>query len=273
MDVTKPYQSGRPDLGQGWLRVLLCLFALVSFRAQAEPPPEMVLIPQGVHRPLFVQPGETNQIQVGAFLLDRLPVTNGDFLKFVEANPKWRRSRVKRLFADENYLKHWSDDVSLGSEAEASQPVTWVSWFAAKAYADWQGKRLPTVTEWEYAASVGNTNVIGSQDVEFQTALRRWYSSPTPVKLPPVAAGKANYWGVHDLHGLVWEWTADFNSTLVTGDARGDTGIERQLFCGAGSANTQTPSDFPAYLRYGFRSSLKAAYAIHNLGFRCAKNL
>lgn len=253
-----------------WFGCLGMPFKLAA--GQAAKPIEMALVPTGVYRPLLVQPGETNVVQVNAFLLDRLPVTNGDFLKFVQANPKWQRSKVKRLFADENYLKHWAGELELGPGVEMDQPVTSVSWFAAKSYAVWQGKRLPTVAEWEYAAAAGITNLNGFEDGEFQTAVRRWYSTSSPAKLAPVGAGKANYWGLHDLHGLVWEWTADFNSSLVTGDARGDTGIERQLFCGAGSASGRNPSDFPGYLRYGFRSSLKAAYSIHNLGFRCAKD-
>jgi sulfatase modifying factor 1 len=78
---------------------------------------------------------------------------------------------------------------------------------------------------------------------------------------------------VRDLHGLIWEWTSDFNSAIVTGDARGDTGIERQLFCGSGSLGAGDRNAFPAFMRFGFRSSLKASYTVHNLGFRCARDL
>jgi hypothetical protein len=67
----------------------------------------------------------------------------------------------------------------------------------------------------------------------------RWYATPSPAVLPDAGAGRENLFGVRDLHGLVWEWTSDFNSALVTGDARGDTGLERQLFCGAGSLSAR----------------------------------
>lgn len=241
--------------------------------AAPEVPAGMVEVPTGEHRPLFVLPNEPKTIPVARFALDKFPVTNGDFMEFVRANPRWRRSAVKRLFADQNYLKHWSGDLELNDASKTNQPVVWVSWFAAKAFAQWKGRRLPTVAEWEYAAAASPTRVDGDNDPEFQRALRHWYTTPSPSELARVGAGLPTCQGVFDLHGLVWEWTSDFNSAIVTGDARGDTGLDRQLFCGAGSAGAKDPANFPAFMRYGFRSSLKADYTVHNLGFRCAKDL
>jgi formylglycine-generating enzyme required for sulfatase activity len=235
----------------------------------------MKRVAAGVYRPLFRGTNDPKEIEVKAFFLDVLPVTNAEFLEFVVANPGWRRSRVKRLFADEGYLKHWGGDLDLGHESEraARQPVTRISWFAAKAYAAWQGKRLPEVVEWEYAAGAGFSRATGAEDPEFVHAVNSWYSTPSPEILPAVGAGKPNIHGIHDLHGLVWEWTSDFNSSMSTGDARGDTDLDRQRFCGAGSQGASDVGNFPAFLRYGFRSSVKAAYVVHNLGFRCAKDL
>ncbi len=236
-------------------------------------PPGMVLVPAGIHRPLFRAENDVTELAVKAFLLDAVPVTNGDFLQFVQANPRWRRSVIKRLFADESYLKHWAGDLDLGGDPDrARQPVTCVSWFAAKAYCAWKGKRLPTTAEWELAAGAGFDRADGTNDVRFMEALNRWYSSPSPAKLPLAGAGLTNFHGIRDLHGLIWEWTSDFNSALVTGDARGDSGLERQTFCGAGAQGASDRSNFPAFMRYGFRSSLKASYTVHNLGFRCAKD-
>jgi sulfatase modifying factor 1 len=236
-------------------------------------PAGMVRVPDGVFRPLFTASTDLKEVPVKAFYLDALPVVNADFLDFVRANPAWRKSRVKRIFADESYLKDWVGDLKPGTNAPANVPVTSVSWFAAKAYASWKGKRLPTVAEWEYAAAAGFDRPDGAQDAAFKEQVSQWYSSPRPVRLPEVGVGRANFWGVKDLHGLVWEWTADFNTAMVTGDARNDSGPERQLFCGAGAQGAKDVSNFPAFMRYGFRSSLKADYCVHNLGFRCAKDL
>jgi formylglycine-generating enzyme required for sulfatase activity len=264
------------------IRVALIGLAGMGFRAEAPAapapptpasvPPGMAAIPAGVFKPLFRGENELKEITVKPFLLDILPVTNQDFLEFVRANPRWRRSRVKRLFADESYLKHWSEDLAF-NHALTNVPVTWVSWFAAKAYAQWKGKRLPTMVEWEYAAAASPTRPDGENDAAFQQETLRWYATPAPDTLPEVGAGLANIYGVRNLHGLVWEWVSDFNTAMVTGDARGDTGLERQLFCGAGAQGAGDRANYAAFMRYGFRSSLKAGYAVHNLGFRCAKDL
>lgn len=233
---------------------------------------EVAPVSAGIYRPLFVGENSLKEIPIARFLMATAPVTNGEFLDFVRANPQWQRSQVKRLFADENYLKHWASDTDLGSACDAAQPVTWVSWFAAKAYAVWKNGRLPSTAEWELAAGIGFTQRDGSKEAEFQNAIARWYGTPSPTTLPAAGSGRANLDGIRDLHGLVWEWTSDFNSAIVTGDARGDSGLERQLFCGAGSVGSKDPSNYPAFMRFGFRSSLKASYTVHNLGFRYVQN-
>lgn len=248
--------------------IVLCGgFAFASSNATG-----MVVIGGGVFKPPFRSTADVKEVPVKPFCLDALPVTNEDFLKFVRANPRWQRSIVKRLFADESYLKNWAGDFELGTNALPDRPVTFVSWFAAKAYAQWSGKRLPTTAEWEFVAGAGYSNIDGEADLVFKRDLLAWYSSAA-AKPGLVGSSRANYWGVHDLHGLGWEWVADFNTSMVTGDARGDTGLDRQLFCGSGSAGARDPGNFAAFMRYGFRSSLKADYCIHNLGFRCAKDL
>jgi formylglycine-generating enzyme required for sulfatase activity len=234
-------------------------------------PAGMVVIPAGRYTPLFRAETDPKEIPVKSFLIDVFPVTTEEFLEFVRANPKWRRSNVKRIFADKEYLKNWRGDLDIG--ALSNTPVTHVSWFAAKAFCDWKGKRLPTTAEWEYVAAASPTRPDGENDTAFQNEIREWYSTGSPENLPRVGTRPANFFGVHDLHGLVWEWVSDFNTAMVTGDARGDTGLDRQLFCGGASQGAKDRGNFPAFMRYGFRSSLKANYTVHNLGFRCAKDL
>ncbi len=255
------------------LPAILLTILMLGTSLKAEAPSGMVLIPAGNYKPLFRAETDSKAVEVKPFLLDRLPVTNAEYLEFVKANPRWERSRIKRIFADQEYLKLWQGEFELGTNAPPSSPVTYVSWFAAKAYCQWKGKRLPTTAEWEYVAAASPTRVDGEKDRVFVGEIRRWYSSPSPEKLPDAGQAVPNWFGIHDMHGLIWEWVADFSTAMVTGDARGDTGLERQLFCGSGSQGAKDRDDFPAFMRYGFRSSLKAAYTVHNLGFRCAKDL
>jgi len=233
----------------------------------------MVLVPAGRYVPAFRADNGPREIAMSPFYLDVLPVSNADFLEFVRANPKWRRANVKPTLADTNYLKLWAGDLVLGPAAASNAPVTCVSWFAARVYCAWKGKRLPTTAEWEYAASASPTRPDGDNDPAFKHEVLAWYAKPSPERLPAVGLGRANYFGVHDLHGIVWEWVADFNRAITAGDSRGDGGPQRELFCGGAAEGATDRSDYHAFMRFGFRSSLQAHYTIHNLGFRCAKDL
>ena len=270
-DVTQSRKGAKKRFGKiaPFVCAALCAFAPFGDIHAAEP--GMALVPGGSYRPLFRGEKDAKEITVAPFFLDERPVTNGEFLTFVRENPKWQRSQVKRLFADERYLVHWGGDLDPG-KADAAQPVTHISWFAAKSFAASRGKRLPTTAEWEFAAGAGFTSADGAKDAEYLKAIARWYGTPSPDVLPAAGSGRANVFGIRDLHGLVWEWTGDFNSAIVTGDARGDTGLERNLFCGAGSLGAKDTGTFPAFMRFGLRNSLKASYTVHNLGFRCARD-
>ena len=82
-----------------------------------------------------------------------------------------------------------------------------------------------------------------------------------------------NIWGVYDLHGLVWEWTLDFNSVLISGESRKDVDTDRDLFCAGGAVGAKDLMNYAAFMRYAFRGSIKANYSIQNLGFRCVKDI
>ena len=107
-----------------------------------------------------------------------------------------------------------------------------------------------------------------SRDRVFLERLRIWYGQPTPARLPPVGSTPRNAYGASDIHGLIGEWTLDFNSALVSGESRADSAIERMLYCGSGAAGASDFEDYAAFMRYAFRSSLEARYTVANLGFR-----
>lgn len=232
----------------------------------------LVAIPTGTYQPLFAGKGEAENVSVEPFLLEEHAVTNEQFLAFVFEHPQWRRSVVVELFADAGYLSHWPDDLDHGPSA-GDRPVTHVSWFAARAYAQWIGRRLPTLAEWEAVAAADETERRGRDNPAFVQRILDWYGRPTPAVPQPVRSTFRNVHGAWDMHGLVWEWIEDFNSALVTGESRGDSGLERNLFCGSGSVGAADPSDYAAFMRFAFRSSLRASYTVKNLGFRCAADV
>lgn len=207
------------------------LFAIILGLAPAVAPAAgragMALLPPGEYAPPAVNAGEPARVHVAGFYLDAGPVTNAAFLAFVRAEPQWRRSQVPPLFADSGYLADWASDLVPGTRAPADAPVTRVSWFAARAYARWAGKRLPTVAEWEWAARLGYAGRSGGD--------------------PAVGGG-------------IWEWTEDFNRVVPWQGAA----------CAGAAAYIRDFSDYGAFERASFRSSLRANYCLANLGFRCA---
>ncbi len=238
------------------------------------PPRGMSLVGPGTYHPLYPAAPEEASVAVERFWLDVLPVTNAEFLGFVRAHEEWRRDRIKAIFADDGYLSHWATPDALGPGVKDRQPVTRVSWFAAKAYCAARGARLPTEREWELAASASETERDGTRDPAFAERILVWYSEPAGQReLAEVGRGRPNYWGIRDLHGLVWEWVADFNASLVSVDSRGKDTSDKLAFCGGAGASARDPSDYAAFMRVAFRNSLQARYTTAQLGFRCARSL
>lgn len=229
---------------------------------------QMAVVKGGVYIPLYGAEGKS--VKVEPFLMDVYPVTNADYLAFVEGNPQWKKSHAKPLFSDKSYLANWKDDASYQGLPNA--PVTNVSWFAAKKYCECQGKRLPTMDEWEFAA-MANENVPDARKVEsYNQFILNWYETPKTFK-NPIGQTFKNYWGIYDLHGLVWEWTLDFNSVLISGESRKDVDKDANLFCGSAAIGASDLMNYAAFMRYAFRGSMKARYSSQNLGFRCAKDI
>lgn len=262
----------RPRLFRAWW---LCLAAAsaVAGAAPSPGPAGMAKVEPGSWRPLYPPTKNEREIPVQGFWLERRPVTNAEFLAFVRREARWQRDRVPRPFADGGYLAHWAGPLEPGPEAALEAPVVHVSWFAAKAYCAALGRRLPRESEWELAAAADETRPDAHEDPVWRRRILDWYARPRgPLAL--AGSGPANYWGVRDLHGLVWEWVLDFNSALVAVDGRAGGDGDRLKFCGAGAALAAGgKDDYASFMRLAFRSSLEGAYTTSTLGFRCAQDL
>lgn len=253
--------------------VILALLLWSAPSAAQEAAPEgMARVKGGVYLPFF--PGKERQkVAVADFYADARPVTNAQFLRFVQEHPRWQRGQIAPLFADSSYLSRWAGPLELG-EARPAQPVTFVSWFSASAYCRAQGKSLPTEHQWEYMARADERRADATQDPAFTRRILEWYSHPRePQELGEVASSKPNVWGLYDLHGLIWEWVLDYSASILSEDGRGADDPNMARFCGGAALNASDVSDYAAFMRFAMRGSLAGAYTVHHLGFRCVQSI
>ncbi len=243
------------------------------------PPKGMVSIPAGELQMGSDDPeaaddeNPVHTVLIDAFYMDRYEVTNAQYRKFVLANPRWGKDRVDARFHDGNYLKDWTgNDYPSG---KANHPVVSVSWYAAMAYAQWAGKRLPTEAEWEYAARSGwvGQKYLWYDGVDSSKAnYNKNVGDTTPVgKYPP------NSYGLYDMAGNVWEWCLDeYNPDFYSVSPR-DNPLSGPDWIISDFASVQTDRVLrggswgvdSGLLRTAYRFSLNPASTYFDCGFRC----
>lgn len=230
-------------------------------------------------------------VYVDSFYMDQYPVTNAQYKEFLNANPRWckppkwyKRNKetgtcISKEYHDGDYLKHWKGNHF--PRLKADHPVTWISWYAAMAYAVWVGKRLPTEAEWEKAARgglVGNKypwgNSIDSSKVNYSSFI---------AKTTSVGEYPANGYGLYDIVGNVFEWCLDKwdkdfyvqsrRDNPVSGDSIIDvvnnfTDINTSRILRGGSCFST-----PQNIRVAYRSRNLPEFTCFSIGFRCVKSV
>lgn len=171
---------------------------------------DMVVIPGGV---FYRGSNDGNrdevprhQISLSSYAIDIHPVTNEQFVRFLEVMGgekdsnhqdiiRLRDSRIKRsggkLSIESGYAKH---------------PVVGVTWYGAVAYAKWVGKRLPTEAEWEIAARGGMENSLYPMGDDIEKSQANFFSADTTTVMSYIP----NDYGLYDMVGNVYEWCQDW---------------------------------------------------------------
>jgi formylglycine-generating enzyme required for sulfatase activity len=176
----------------------------------------MVLVPEGPFQ-MGSQEGEVDEypvhtVYVASFYLDRHLVTNADYARFLNVFGN-REEGGKKWLDNEGPLSSWLCKIQKKNgrfEAKRgyeNHPVIKVSWYGARAYAIWVGKRLPTEAEWEKAARGGleGQRYVYGRTLDIRQANVGGFHSTTPVGCYP-----PNGFGLFDMVASVWQWCNDW---------------------------------------------------------------
>ena len=235
--------------------------------APPAPPEGMVLVPagefsmgtnqtdgtddnQGTNTPLGNNDARPrHSVNTRAFFLDKTEVTNADYKKFCDATntappPQW---------IDGKYPQGQDDF-----------PVRRVSWYEARAYATWAGKRLPTEEEWEHAAR-GTDGRRFPWGNEWSDAYVVWDDGPTKVGSKPLGASP---YGALDMAGNVAEWTNDWFDGYPNSPTRQPDFGNKKYKVVRGGAWYGSHELAQTYYREVCRPDQRSLW----IGFRCAKN-
>jgi formylglycine-generating enzyme required for sulfatase activity len=218
-------------------------------------------------------------------------VTVDDFRQFVAATA--RDMRGCDIYDDGWKHRPTSSWKEPGFTQAGTHPVTCVSWDDAVAYAQWLSVksghryRLPSASEWEYAAraggeaapwNAGGSDACANANVADQSAARRYPGwnvfacNDSYVYTAPVGSFKANSYGLNDLLGNVFQWTqdcwnTDYDGAPIDGSARTDGNCaEHELRGGSWFSS-------PAYVRANYRNHFAADYRTSSVGIRLVREV
>jgi formylglycine-generating enzyme required for sulfatase activity len=243
--------------------------APVSSNADSACPDDMAAIPGGtlwmgsVAGQGLADEHPQHQVEVQAFCLDLHEVTVADYQACVDNRICIKAHQHVQLLHPQRTKKFAKRSAlcTAHDKSSADLPLTCVQQDEAAKFCEWKGKRLPTETEWEYAATGGSDKLDypwGSAAPS--DAVLCWHKTNGPCK---VGAKPAGAFGLFDMEGNVSEWTSTYYAPYPNTSDEGTKVVVR-------GANwmTKRPSD----VRPQARSSRLPLYRDVDLGFRCAKD-
>jgi formylglycine-generating enzyme required for sulfatase activity len=218
-------------------------------------------------------------VYLDAFYIDVYEVTKAQFADFLNQEGNQVEGGVPWLNTS-SFFTHITEaeGVFTVDEGYADYPVVEVSWYGAQAYCQWRGARLPTEAQWEKAARGTDERSYPWGD-EFDGANANWaatdngdgFEDIAPVGSFPQEVGP---YGMHDMAGNVWEWTADFYNANYYSNSPYENPMgppapdseDYIIYVKRGGAYA-----YDAFELYSAsRSYSEPTYTEHSIGFRCA---
>ena len=222
---------------------------------ESERPPHKVRIPRG-------------------FWMGQIEVTVEAYKRYIRSTGKLMPAEPK--FLDKNMNPGWNID---------GEPMSIVSWRESQGYCEWAGLRLPTESQWEYAARAGSNAArygvlediawygdnSGSERLDTRTILKADGANYAKRLIEngnrphPPGQKQANAFKLSDMLGNVWEWTADwYSDTSYKKPSQAPSGREQRVL--RGGSWDRRPGLARASTRYGSPPSERNL----NVGFRCS---
>jgi formylglycine-generating enzyme required for sulfatase activity len=188
------------------------------------------------------------------FWLAKYPVTNQQYGLFLES-----------LKGKVDLPEYWDDR----RFNQPEQPVVGVSWYDAQKYCEWAGCRLPTEAEWEYSCRATSMKEYCFGDDRRKLRDYAWFDANSSGQTQPVGTKLANTWGLHDMHGNVWEWcqdwySSDYYTESPVEDPQGPLQAPFRVFRGGGWFFVA------ADCRSAYRNGGEPDFRFNDLGFRVA---
>ncbi|MEI7867824.1 MAG: SUMF1/EgtB/PvdO family nonheme iron enzyme [Candidatus Methylumidiphilus sp.] len=196
-----------------------------------------------------------HEVTLEHYAVGQYPVTVAEFSRFVEATG-YRTEAVQGDGAFVRNKGNWNQtkDASWKKpyfEQTEQNPVVCISWNDAKAYCDWLSEKtgqaygLPSEAQWEHACRAGSNARYCYGDDEAKLGDYAWYSNNASSQTHPVGEKKPNAWKLHDLHGNVWEWCADWYADdyyqQFTSKPQHPASVSEQSASGSASGRTVPP--------------------------------